>query len=164
MHWNHLVEYYPKERTQPPMIEKNVLMDRRHDDLHERLMKHRIQKLINSEQLGRDASLPFPNEPLHTAAITVPKNWVCNASNDSGVNSSLVLSPAMPITPNIWQPCLIASTLRMEPPTGPLTPIQQFFNFSRISKNKEPKYNRSKPVHPDPPSVLQTRTRKGYKL
>ena len=55
------------------MIEKKVPMDRRHDDFYERLMKQRIQKLINSEQLGTDASLPFPNEPLHTAALTVPK-------------------------------------------------------------------------------------------
>ena len=70
----------------------------------------------------------------------------------------------MPITPNNWQPCLIPSTLRMKPPTGPLKTIQQFINISHKSKDKEPKYNRSKPHYPDPTSVLRTRTRKGYKL
>ena len=28
---NHLVEYYPKVETLPPMIAENVPMDRRHD-------------------------------------------------------------------------------------------------------------------------------------
>ena len=32
VHRNHLVEFYPKEVTISPMIEKYVPMDRRHDD------------------------------------------------------------------------------------------------------------------------------------
>ena len=52
----------------------------------------------------------------------------------------------------------------MSPPSGPLTPIQQFINNSRKPKIKEPKYNRSQPLHPDPQSVLRTRTRQGYKV
>ena len=30
---NHLVEYYPKEETLPPMINEDVPMDRRHDEI-----------------------------------------------------------------------------------------------------------------------------------
>ena len=52
----------------------------------------------------------------------------------------------------------------MNPPSGPLTPIQQFINKSRKSKNNEPKYNRSQPKLPEPQSVLRTCTRQGYKL
>ena len=52
----------------------------------------------------------------------------------------------------------------MNPPSGPLTPIQQFIDNSCKSKTKERKYNRSQPLHPDPQSVLRTRTRQGYKV
>ena len=107
---------------------------------------------------------PFPNEPLRTAPITLPQKRVSNTSIDSGVNSPLVLSPAMPITPDNSQFYLVPSTSRTNPPSGPLTPIQQFINSSRKSKAKEPKHNRSQPHHPDPQSVLRTRTGQGYKL
>ena len=70
----------------------------------------------------------------------------------------------MPITLDNSQPHLIPSTSRTNPSSGPLTPIQQFINNSRKPKNKGPKYNRSQPNHPDPQSVLRTRTRQGYKL
>ena len=70
----------------------------------------------------------------------------------------------MPITPDNSQPHFIPSNSRMNPPSGPLTPIQQFINNSRNSKTKEPKYNRSQPDYPDPQSVLRSRTRQGYKL
>ena len=40
LHRNHLVEYYPKEETLPPMIEEYVPMDRPPDDFHGRFMEH----------------------------------------------------------------------------------------------------------------------------
>ena len=92
------------------------------------------------------------------------RNESANTSSDSGVNSPQVLSPAMPVTPDHLQSFPMPSTSRMPPSSGPLTPIQQFINNSRISKAKEPKYNRSQPDHPDSQSVLRTRTRQGYKL
>ena len=49
MHRNHLVNYYPKEETLPPMIEGYVLMDRRQDDFFERFMEQRTQKLNHFE-------------------------------------------------------------------------------------------------------------------
>ena len=164
VHRNHLVEYYPKGETLPPMIEEYVPMDRRPDDFYGRFMEQRIQKINNPGQSGMEESLPFPIEPLRTAPVSLLQKRVSNTSIDSGVNSPHVLSPAMPITPNIFQLHLIPSTSQMNPPSGPLTPIQQFINNSRRSKNKEPKYNRSQPDHPDPQSVLRTRTRQGYKL
>ena len=81
-------------------------------------------------------SLPFPIEPLRTAPVTLIQNRVSNTSSDSGVKSPHVLSPAMPITPDQSQPHLKPSTSRMTPPTGPLTPIQQFNKNSRKSKKK----------------------------
>ena len=164
MHRNHLVEYYPKEETLPPMIEEYVPMDRRHDDFYERFMEQRFQKINNPGQPSTEDSLPFPIEPLRPAPVTLPQKRVSNTSSDSGVHSPQVLSPAMPVTPDHSQCYPIPSTSRMNPPSEPLTPIQQFINNSRNSKAKESKYNRSQPDHPDSQSVLRTRTRQGYKL
>ena len=158
---NHLVEYYPKEETLPPTIEEYVPMDRRPDDFYERFMEQRLHKINNPEQFGLEDSLPFPIEPLRTAPVTLPQKRVSNTSSDSGVNSPQILSPAMPVTPDVSQSYLIPS---MHPPSEPLTPIQQFIKNSRKSKTKEPKYNRSQPDHPDSQSVLRTRTRQCYKL
>ena len=164
VHRNHLVEYYPKEETQPPMSEEYVPMDQRPDDFYERLMERRIQKISNPEQSSMEDSLPFPIEPLRTAPITLPQKRVSNTSSDSGVNSPHALSRAMPLTPEYLQSYLIPSTSRKDPPSGPLTPIQQFINNSLKPKNEEPKYNCSQPDYTDPQSVLRTRSRQGYKL
>ena len=146
------------------MIEEYVPMGRRPDDFYERFLEQWIQKINNSEQAGMEDSPPFPIESLRTAPVTLPQKRVSNTSKDSGVNSPLVLSSAMPTTPDNSQPYLVTSHSRMNPSTGPLSPTQQFINNSRNSKTKEPKYNRSQPDHPDPQSVLRTRTRQGYKL
>ena len=164
VHRNHLVEYYPREETLPPMIEEHVPMDRRPDDLYERFMEQRIQKINNPEQSGMEDSLPFPIEPLRTAPVPLPQKRVSNISSDSGVNPPHALSPATPITPDNFQPHFIPSTSRMNPPSKPLTAIQQFIKNSRKSKAKEPKYNRSQPDHPNSQSVLRTRTGQGFKL
>ena len=145
-------------------MEEYVPMDRRHDDFYEKFMEQRIQKMNNPELSGMEDSLPFPIEPLGTAPVTLPQKRVSNTSSDSGVNFFHVLSPAMPKAPDNSQHYPPPSTSRMNPPTRPLTPIQQFFNNSRKSKNKEPKYNCSQPDHPDARSVLRTRIRQGYKL
>ena len=143
VHRNHLVEYYPKEETLPPMIKEYVPTDRRQDDFYEKFKEQRIQKINNPGQSNMEDSLPFSIEPLRTAPVTFPQKRVSNTSSDSGVNSPHVLSAAMPITPDNSQPHLIPSTSRMNPPRGSLTPIQPFIINSRKSKNKEPKYNRS---------------------
>ena len=110
VHRNHLVEYYPKEETLPPMIEEYVPMDKRHDDFYERFMEQRIQKINNPDQPNMEDSFPFPIETLRTAPVTLPQKRVSNTSSDSGVNSPHVLSPAMPVTPDNSQPYLIPST------------------------------------------------------
>ena len=139
MHRNHLVDYHPKDETLPPMIEEYVPMDRGYDDFYETFMEQRSQKVNNSEQPSMEDSLPFPFEPFRTAPVTLPQKRVSNTSSDSGVHSPHVLSPAMPITPDNSQPYLIPSTSRMNSPSGPLTPIQQFIKNSQKSKTKEPK-------------------------
>ena len=146
------------------MMEEYVPLDRHLDDFYERFMEQRIQKINNPGQSGMEESLLFPIAPLRAAPVTIPHKPVSNTSSDSGVNSPHALSPAMPLTPDNSQPHLIPSTSRMNPSSGPLTPIQQFIDNSRKSKNKEPKYNRSQPLHPDPQSVLRTRTGQGYKV
>ena len=131
------------------MIEEYVPMDRRPDDFYERFMEQRIQKINNPEQSSMEDSFPFPIEPLRIAPVPLPQKRVINTNSDSGVNSPHALSPAMRITPDNFQPHFIPSTSRMNPPRGPLTPIQQFIKNNRKSKAKEPKYNRSQPDHPN---------------
>ena len=126
VHRNHPVENCPKEETLPPMMEEYVLLARRHYDFYERFMEQRIQKLNNFEQPRMDDSVPFPIEPLRTAPVVLPQKRVSNTSSDSEVNAPHVLSPAMPVTPDSSQPYLLQSSLRVNPPSGPLTPIQQF--------------------------------------
>ena len=138
VHRNHLVEYYPKEQTLPPMTEKYVPMDKRQDDFYERFVEQRIQKINNPGQLGMEDSLPFPIEPLRAAPVTLPLKRVSNTSSDSGVNSPHVLSPAKPRTPDNSQPRLIPSTSRMHPPSGPLTPIQQFIKKAETLRPRSP--------------------------
>ena len=164
IHRNHLVEYYPKEETLPPMIEEYVPMDRRPDDFYERFMEQRIQRINNPEQSSIEDFLPFPIEPLRTAPVPLPQKRVSSSSSDSGVNSPHALSTAMPKTPDKFQPHFIPSTSRKNTPSGPLTPIQQFIKNNQKSQAKEPKYNRFQPDHPNSQSVLQTRTRQGCKL
>ena len=73
------------------MIKKYVPIDRRHDNVYEKLIEQRIQKLNNSEQGSMEDSLLFPIEPLRTAPITLPQKRVSNTSSGSEVNSPHVL-------------------------------------------------------------------------
>ena len=145
VHPSHLVEYNTKGETLPPMIEKYVPMDRRHDDFYGRLMGQRIQKINNPGQSGMEDSLPIPIEPLRAAPVTLPPKRVSNTSSDSGVNSLHLLSPTRPTTPDNSQPQLIPSTSRTNPLSGLLTPMQEFIPNSSKSRNKESKYNRCQP-------------------
>ena len=129
-------------------------MDRRPDDFYERFVEQLLEKVNNTGQSGMEHSLPFPVEPLRTAPVTLLQKRVSNTSDDCGVNSPHVRSPALPITPDHSQPYPIPSTSRITPPPGPLIPIQQFIINSRKSKKSEPKYNRSQPDYLDPQSVL----------
>ena len=59
VHRNHLVEYYPKEETLPPMIEEYVPMDRHHDDFYERFMEQRLRRGSNPGQSGHGRISPI---------------------------------------------------------------------------------------------------------
>ena len=145
-----LVEYYPKE-TLAPMIEKFVLMDRRHDNFYERFMKQRMQNLNHHEQFGMENSFPFPIRLLRTVPAARPQKRICNTEIDSGVTSPDVLSLATPVTSdNSHHPLayLKPSTSGMNLLGWPPTPIQQFIHNSRKSENKEHKDKCSQPDHP----------------
>ena len=164
VHRNHLVEYYPKEETLPPMIEEYVPTDKRHDDFWENFMEQRFQEINNSGQSSMEDSFPFPIALLPAPPVTLPPKRVSKTSSDSGVNSPHALSAAMPVTPDNSQSYLIPSPSRMNPLSGPITPIQQVIKNSRKPRTKEPKYNCSQPDHPNSQSVLRTCTRQSYKL
>ena len=101
------------------MIEEFVPMDRRPDDFYERFMEQRNQKINNPGKSGMEDSFPLPIEPLGTTPVKLPQKRVSNTSNEFGVNSPHVLSPAMPKTSDNSQPHPIS-----------LTPIQQFIENS----------------------------------
>ena len=163
----HLVEYYPKEESLPARIEEYVLHDQRHDDLYERFMERRIGKLNSFTNPLAEDTVPFPIRPLHTVSAATSHKRDSVTSSDSGVGSSHVFSPTLPITPE-QLPQHPQETETEQPstsaPTRPLTPIQHFLRNSRKSKTREPKYFRPQPHDPNSQSALRTLTRQGYKL
>ena len=179
VHRNHLVEYYPKEGSLPALIEEYVPSNYPNDNLYERFMEQRTRDLNIPSTIEEHDSFPFPIEPLRsTSSPNQPKRSSLHG-NDSGIISPLassrtpVLSPAIPATTTTPHP-----SPSQQAPTAQLSsqehlsPIQQFIRNSatRMAQNsaescsKEPKYNRSQPIHPDSRSVLRTITRQGYKL
>ena len=92
--------------------------------------------LNNPEQPGMENPLPFLIEPLRAAPTTLPRKQVSSTSSDSGFSCLHVLSPEMPVTPDDSQPNLMPSTLQINRPRGPLTPIQQFRYNIRKSKKR----------------------------
>ena len=172
VHRNHLVEYYPKEESLPPMIEEYVPSDAHRDDFYERFMEQRVRQLNDPKDTSTDDSIPFPIMPLSSVPTVLPSKRISNTSEDSGVNSPPNFSPTMlpqPINHSLRTPSLNPSTSHtIIPPIAtsqPLTPIQRLIQSNtRKYQNKEPKYNPSQPNHPDPESILLTRTRQGYKF
>ena len=47
VHCNHLVRYYPKEQTLPPMVAEFAAVDQRQNVFFERFMEEQIPKLKN---------------------------------------------------------------------------------------------------------------------
>ena len=171
VHRNHLVEYYPKEDSLPPMIDEYVPSDTHRDDFYERFMKRRLQQLNDPKETAADDSIPFPIMPLSSAPTVFPTKRISNISNDSGVNSPPTFSPTIPPQPinhSPRTPINNPSTSQITspiPPSQPFTPIQRLIHHdTRKYQNKEPKYYQSQPDHPDAGSVLRTQTRQGYKL
>ena len=172
VHRNHLVEYYFKEEYLPPTIEEYVPSDTDRDDVYERFLERRVRKLNDPKAIATDNSVPFPIVPLSSVPPVLPTKRISNTSDDSGVNSPPTSSPTIPPQPINQSP----RTPIKNPSTSqiikfpiqssqPLTPIQRLIRHNtRRYQNKEPKYNRSQPDHPDAESVLRTQTRQGYKL
>ena len=172
VHRNHLVEYYPKETSLPPMIEEYIPSDTHRDDFYERFLERRVQQLNDPKETVTDDSIPFPIVPLSSAPAVLPTKRISNTSDDSGVNSPPSFSPSVPPQPINLSPRTPINTPSASqmipapmPPSQPLTPIQRLIrHHARKYQTKEPKYTRSQPDHPNAESVLRTRTRQGYKL
>ena len=141
-------------------------MDEHCGDVYERFSEQRIQKLNKPEHFGTEDSVPTPNEPLRTVPTAPPQKGIITTSSDQGVNAPHLLSTALLVTPdNSHQPrpYRMPYTLRVNPPNGPLTPIQQFIHHSRKYKARGSKYYRSQRDHPYPQSVFRTHRRQRYK-
>ena len=169
---NHLVEYYPKEESLPPMIEEYLPSDTHRYNFYEQFMERRVQQLNNPKETAKNDSIPFPVVPLSSAPTVLPTRRISNTSDDSGSNSSPTLSLTIPPqsidhsprTP-INNPSSSLTITSPIPPSQPLTPIQRLIHHNtRMYQNKEPKYNQSQPDHPDAESVLRTQKRQGYQL
>ena len=144
VHRNHLVEYYPKEESLPPMIEKYVLSDTHRDDFYEQFMERRVQQLNDPKETATDDSIPFPIVLLSSAPTVLPTKRISNTSDDSRINSHpqpiINHSPRTPINNPSTSQILTCPI----PPSQPLTPIQRLIHhYNRKYQNKEPKYNRS---------------------
>ena len=167
VHRNHLVEYYPKEKSLPAMIEEYVPHDEGHNDFYERFLEQGIGKLNSFTVPPAEDTILFPIRPLPTAPVVALHKRDSMTSSDSGVDSPLVLSPTLPITPEQLpqhRQEIESEQPSTSAPTRPLTPIQQFLRNSRKSKAREPKYFRPQPNDPRSQSALRTLICQGYKL
>ena len=157
---NLLVEYYPKERSLPAMIEEYVPSDHQNDNFYERFMEQRTQDLNNPSTTEEHDSFPLPKEPLRSISSTnQPKRSSMHSNgsrNTSPLDSSrtLVLSPTIPVETTTPYPSSSqhARAAQLSPREN-LSPIQQFIRNSANrmagssvkSRSKEPKHNRSQP-------------------
>ena len=67
VHRNHLVEYYPKEGSLPPMIEEYVPTNQQQDTFYPNFVKNRIDDL-NSQTVDTTPDItPFPISPIINA-------------------------------------------------------------------------------------------------
>ena len=139
VHRNHLVEYYPKEESLPPMIEEYVPHDQRPDDVYKRFLEQRIGKLNSFTVPPTEDIIPFPIRPLPTAPLVALHKRDSITSSDSGVGSPHVFSPTLPITPE-QLPQHPQETETEQPstsaPTRPLTPIHQFLRKSKVQRER----------------------------
>ena len=133
-------------------------------------MEQGFQRLNQPDLPNIDNPLTTLIELLRSFPTVTPRKRVSISSSDSVVNSLHMLSPAMlttPENPHSFQLPLFPPTSRFDTiplPSPHLTPIQQFLHKSRNRSDRDPKYNRTQPDHPDSPSVLYTRTRQGHKI
>ena len=172
VHRNHLVEYYPKEHTLPPMIKDYVPSDTHRDDFYERFVERQVQKIIDLKETPTNDSISFSIVPLSSTPTVLPTKRISKTSDDLGVNSPPNFSPTKPPQPinhsprtPMNNPSTSEITTSPIPPSQPLTPMQRLIHHNtRKYQNKEPKYNRFQPDHPDAESVLRTCTRQGYKV
>ena len=164
VHCNDLVEYYPKEESLPARIEEYVPHGQRHDDLYQRFLEKRIEKLNSFTEPIAAEPVPFPIRPLPTAPVVALHKRDSITSSDSGVGSPQVFSPTLLVTPE-QLPQYPQETENEQPSTSastrPLTPIQQFLRNSRKSKAREPKKLKPQPHDPNSQSVHRTLTRQG---
>ena len=131
VHRNHLVEYYPKKESLPPMIEEYVPSDTPRDNFYVRFMKRRAQQLNNSKETANDDSIPFPIVPLPTTPTVLPTKRISNTSDNSGVNSPLTFSPTIPPQPISHSPRTpINNSSASQIITSPIPPSQPLTQFS----------------------------------
>ena len=167
---NHLVEDYPKEGSLLAMIEEYVPSNHQNDNFYGRFKEQRARDLNNPSITEEHDSFPFPIEPLRSISSTNKPKRSSMHSNASGITSSLA-SSRTPVLSTPHPSSQHAQTAQLSSREY-LSLIQQFIRSSATrmarsgvkSRPKEPKYNRPQPDHPDPQSVLRTRTRQGYKL
>ena len=84
---NHLVEYYPKERSLPAMID-----DHQNDNVFQRFMDQRTRELNNPSTTEEHDSFPFPKEPLRSISPTNKPKRSNTHSNESWSSSPLATS------------------------------------------------------------------------
>ena len=179
VHRNHLIEYFPKEETLPPLIEEYTAPHRGDTDFYDNLVRNRIDKLNVSEPqaTGDLCILPVQN---HQAQPLSRKPARTSKSTDSGIISpenQLLITPTTPDQPFLSRPNESATpilTLTQRPTPEPppntptssksTTPLQDLRRAVARHIDRNPRYQRSQPSQPAPQSILRSRTRVGYKV
>ena len=175
VHRNHLLKYFPKEETLPPLIEEYNTPPRDDIDFYPNFVKARIDSLNVSEPILHTdlCLLPTQQRPVSPNLKRVRRS---NSSADSGILSPETHLPNTPTSPN--QPttsqATVTTPIRAEPQnhttpaaaTGqqkPPTPMQELRRAVARQLERNPRYQRPQPNQPAPTSILRTKTRVGYK-
>ena len=180
VHRNHLIEYFPKEETLPPLIEEYTTPHRGDTDFYNNLVKGRIEQLNVSEpqKLGDLCILPVRNQQNQ---ILARKRTQTPQSTDSGIISpenQLLSTPKTPDQPSTSHPQnaatpILTLTQRQPTPAPPTntpasstkstTPLQELRRAVARQIERNPRYQRAQPNQPALQSILRERTRIGYK-
>ena len=179
VHRNHLIEYFPKEETLPPLIEEYTTPYRGDTDFYNNFVKGRIERLNVSEPqiLGDLCILPVRNQQRQT---TAQKRVRTPQSTDSGIISPenhRLGTPTTPDQPTTSRPPgsttpiqTLTQQITPEPltttpatSTKSLTPLQELRRAVASHVERNPRYQRAQPNQPAPLSILRQKTRVGYK-
>ena len=172
VHRNHLIEYFPKEETLPPLIEEYTTPHSGDTNFYSSFVKGRIEKLNVSEPqtLGDLCILPIRNQRDQILAGKITQTPQSTDSNIISPENQLLTTPKTPDQPSTSHPRdtatpIMTLTQRQPTPAPPTntpassskspTPLQESRRAVARHIERNPRYQRGQPNQPAQQSILR---------